>query len=155
MSDVHFTDEGIAKIGGAIKDFNIALRPGHVSKEPQVFAEIRGGKFISHNYGHGGLGYCLCFGTAVRSLENFIEITKNAPKDGEIINVGAGVIGLVTAILLHHNGYTNLKVITKDEDQSNIASNKAGALIFICHDEVARTEEAFKNFVRDFRETCF
>src|SRR3954454_24292105 len=60
-----------------------------------VRAEKLGDKLVVHNYGHGGAGITLSWGTAQLAVE---EGAKSAERDCAVI--GCGVIGLSTARLL-------------------------------------------------------
>src|SRR5262245_42488742 len=65
-----------------------------------VRGEKRGEKTIIHNYGHGGAGITLSWGTAQLAVE---EGAKSEARDCAVL--GCGVIGLSTARLLQLRGY--------------------------------------------------
>src|SRR5689334_6011287 len=65
-----------------------------------VRGEKRGEKTIVHNYGHGGAGITLSWGTAQLAVE---EGTKSEARDCAVL--GCGVVGLSTARLLQLRGY--------------------------------------------------
>lgn len=142
MNNVLYNENGYVVEGGDVQKLCLAYRPGHTSCEPQVFAETLGQKIISHNYGHAGLGYCLGFGTSRRAVDNMLEKCGELKKDEEIAIIGAGVIGMLTALELHKRGFTNIKLFSKDDDMNGTASMRAGALIFICFNEISKDEEA-------------
>src|SRR5207249_1748378 len=60
-----------------------------------VRAEKLGGKIVIHNYGHGGAGITLSWGTAHLAVE---EVAKTAVPSCAVI--GCGAVGLATARLL-------------------------------------------------------
>lgn len=66
---------------------------------PRLEAEAVGGKMIVHNYGHGGSGWSLSWGCAR-------EAAALALTDGpnRVAVVGAGVIGMTTALRLAESG---------------------------------------------------
>ena len=73
-----------------------------------VRGEKRGEKTIVHNYGHGGAGITLSWGTAQLAVE---EGAKAEARDCAV--VGCGVVGLSTARLLQLRGY-NPTIYAKD-----------------------------------------
>ncbi len=74
------------------------LRRGCVRIERETIA----GKQVIHNYGHGGAGWTLAPGSAEIACELAAEA---APRGSEIAVIGAGVIGLTTAIRLRRAGF--------------------------------------------------
>lgn len=85
--------------------------------------EQLGSKKIIHNYGHGGCGVTISFGTA-QIIADFVE--QNANKGDRIAVLGAGVVGLTTALELLSRGY---KVrIYSDKVAHETTSSIAGAL---------------------------
>lgn len=73
-----------------------------------VRGEKRGEKTIVHNYGHGGAGITLSWGTAQLAVE---EGAKSESRDCAVL--GCGVIGLSTARMLQLRGY-NPVIYAKD-----------------------------------------
>ena len=84
-----------------------------------VRGEKRGEKTIIHNYGHGGAGITLSWGTAQLAVE---EGAKSEPRDCAVL--GCGVVGLSTARLLQLRGYN--PVIYAKEMPPLTTSNVAG-----------------------------
>lgn len=78
----------------------VGLRP-YRNAGFRLDAERLDGKQLIHLYGHGGGGITLSWGTANLAVG---LITGNPPP-GPVAVIGAGVIGLTTAILLQRLGY--------------------------------------------------
>ena len=97
----------------------VGLRPyrpdGFVVRNERV-----GEKILVHDYGHGGSGMTLCWGTAQMAIES---VLYNLGKDAAVI--GAGVIGLATGRLLQRRG---LKVtIYAEKETPDTTSDVSGA----------------------------
>src|SRR6476620_5572902 len=58
-----------------------------------------GEKILVHDYGHGGSGMTLCWGTAQMAIES---VLYNLGREAAVI--GCGVIGLATGRLLQRRG---------------------------------------------------
>jgi D-amino-acid oxidase len=86
-----------------------------------VRAEKLGDKLVVHNYGHGGAGITLSWGTAQLAVE---EGTKSESRACAVI--GCGVVGLSTARLLQERGYQ--PTIYAREMPPSVTSNVAGGL---------------------------
>ncbi len=78
----------------------VGLRPFRNSGF-RLEAERLDGKQLIHNYGHGGGGMTLSWGSANLA----VSMISDNPPPGPVAVIGAGVIGLTTAILLQRLGY--------------------------------------------------
>lgn len=95
----------------------VGLRPFRKTG-PRVEKQSLGSKTIVHNYGHGGSGWSLSWGTALIASE-LVEQTK----EKKIGVMGCGVVGLSTARTLQQKGY-EVTIYTKDS-YPNITSAMA------------------------------
>jgi len=96
--------------------------------------ERMGEKLLIHNYGHGGCGITLCWGTAKLAVD--IALGQSNRKAAVL---GCGVVGLATARLLQDHGF-EVTIYTRDLPP-NTTSNIAGGLWgpFTIADEDRRT----------------
>ena len=79
-----------------------------------------GEKIVVHDYGHGGSGMTLCWGTAQMAIES---VLYNLGTEAAVI--GGGVIGLATGRLLQRRG---VKVtIYTEQETPNTTSDVSGA----------------------------
>lgn len=78
----------------------VGLRPFRNSGF-RLESERLDGKQLIHNYGHGGGGITLSWGTANLA----VGMMADNPPPGPVAVIGAGVIGLTTAVLLQRIGY--------------------------------------------------
>src|ERR1017187_5047457 len=74
-----------------------------------VRGEKLGDKLVVHNYGHGGAGLSLSWGTAHLAVN---EGMKSGLRDCAVI--GCGVVGLATARVLQERGFQPA-IYTKDQ----------------------------------------
>ena len=69
----------------------------------QLGGKQLGSKLLIHNYGHGGSGWSLSWGSAARVLQLLRESARVDPL-GDIAVIGCGAMGLTTAVTLQRAG---------------------------------------------------
>ena len=112
----HFTPVNVAR--DRVIRTVVGLRPFRPSGFV-VRAESLGDKLLVHNYGHGGGGVTLSWGTAKLAA----DLISESGRTGAAAVIGCGVIGLASARTLQRRGF-DVTIYTKDmppETTSNIA----------------------------------
>jgi len=79
-------------------DITVCLRPFR-AQGPRIEAETIGDALVVHNYGHGGSGWSLSWGSGTLAVR---KAMANSPR--EVAVVGCGAIGLSSAILAQEAG---------------------------------------------------
>jgi D-amino-acid oxidase len=79
-------------------DITVCLRPFR-AQGPRIEAERIGDTLVVHNYGHGGSGWSLSWGSATVAIQKALV---NSP--AQIAVVGCGAIGLTSAIMAQRAG---------------------------------------------------
>ena len=125
-------------------------RPGGFVVDAQRF----GNKLLVHNYGHGGAGVTLSWGTASQAvdlLRDFL-IARKARRPTRFAVLGCGVSGLSTALLLqrrYQSGPGTVTIYAKDLPPDT-TSNIAGAW----WSPTSVYEDATSKFRKQFRQAC-
>lgn len=106
----------------------VAYRPMRKGS-PALTLELHGDKIILNNYGHGGSGWSLAPGSAdfVANLLEHNQLGIAVNHEDAIVVLGAGTIGMFTALELINRGYTNITIIAEEYD--NLTSHVAGGLL--------------------------
>ena len=107
-----------------------------------VRSETLGDTVVIHNYGHGGGGITLSWGTAKLA----VDLVPPGHR-GSVAVIGCGAVGLATARLLQERGYA-VTIYAKDLPP-NTTSNVAGGqwFPFFVFDDARRTPEFMAQFL--------
>lgn len=98
----------------------VGLRPFRPSGFRVEAEDLGGGRRLVHNYGHGGGGVTMSWGTAWLAVE---ELLGEGPPPARAAVLGSGAVGLATARLLQRRG-VEVTIYTKDlppRTTSNVA----------------------------------
>lgn len=96
---------------------------------PEISVEKIGNKLVAHSYGYGGSGWTLGPGAAKHTVGLLQDaMRKNGlSQETPVAVVGAGAIGLFSALELVEQGYKNITIIA--ESFENLTSHNAGGLL--------------------------
>lgn len=161
---VKYDNDGNIIFGtGYLKEPVVCLRPGHKSGLPQIYAEEKNGKIISHNYAHSGVGYAILFGSVEKAIENFQKLRFELGEKGrsifydqEITIIGLGCVGLVTALTLYFRGFKNIRLV--GEKFLKTPSFGAGGLIdfslstIFTQEQIASMNELFRYSFSEYQQ---
>jgi D-amino-acid oxidase len=134
----------------------VGLRP-YRSEGFVVEAERLGQKHLVHNYGHGGAGVTLSWGTsslAVDLARDFLQTRRSRSTNRRFAVLGCGVMGLSTARLLQQrfqDGPGTVTIYAKDLPPDT-TSNIAGALWYPTSS--FDPQEVTARFSEQFRLAC-
>jgi D-amino-acid oxidase len=81
-----------------IIDIAVCLRPFRPAG-PRVETERLGDVLVVHNYGHGGSGWSLSWGSSARAVRMAMQTSP-----AEVAVIGCGALGLTSAILAQRAG---------------------------------------------------
>lgn len=114
----------------------VGLRPFRASG-PRLDVEQLGNKTIVHNYGHGGSGWSLSWGTGNIARKNVL-----ATGEKKIAVLGCGTVGIATSRLLQESG-CEVTIYTKDVPPnitSNLATGTWSPASRVCDKKIAKPE---------------
>jgi hypothetical protein len=132
-----------------ITRISVCTRPFR-AQGPRLDVETLGSKLIVHNYGHGGSGWSLSWGSSSIAVQKAI-----ASGERDIAVIGCGAMGLTSALLLQRAG-ARVTIYAKDLPP-NVRSSLASGLWTpdsrICLEENATP--AFKQLWEQMARTSF
>ena len=86
-----------------LEKITVCTRPFRAAG-PRVEAETLGPKLLVHNYGHGGSGWSLSWGSAEQAIELAFASRGTSPAGRAVAVIGCGALGLTLATLLQRAG---------------------------------------------------
>lgn len=107
--------------------------------------ETLSGKFIVHNYGHGGAGITLSWGCAAK-VRDIVKSHLAGSHDKNVAVLGAGVMGMTAATLLLDLGLT--VTIYSDRKPAETTSAKAGGQWAVSVVEFQGKEQELKGIIK-------
>jgi hypothetical protein len=132
-----------------ITRISVCTRPFR-AQGPRLDTEMQGTKLIVHNYGHGGSGWSLSWGSSSIAVQKAM-----ASGERDIAVIGCGAMGLTSALLLQRAG-ARVTIYAKDLPP-NVRSSLASGLWTpdsrICLEENATP--AFKQLWEQMARTSF
>ncbi len=105
-----------------IAQITVCLRPFR-PQGPRVEPERVGDKLVIHNYGHGGSGWSLSWGSAAHVLQ---KIADAGGIPGDVAVIGCGALGLTAAITAQRAGM-RVVIYTKDRPPYVRSSRATGS----------------------------
>ncbi len=84
-----------------IINISVCTRPFR-AQGPRLEAQRLAGKTVVHNYGHGGSGWSLSWGSAHLAVQ--MALATLAPRDSPVAVIGCGAIGLTSALVAQRAG---------------------------------------------------
>jgi hypothetical protein len=118
---------------GIVKDCYMCIRPGNKTNVPKVYCEtLNDGRLLTHNYGHGGIGWSTLWGSIIKSIDFAEEkLFKNgsdwSSKKIAIIGGGANGLGTVLNLIARGADPKNIEVFT--EKTEDTTSYRSGAIL--------------------------
>ncbi|KAF0092913.1 MAG: FAD dependent oxidoreductase [Puniceicoccaceae bacterium 5H] len=124
----------------------VGLRPFRRTG-PNLTVESLGDKVLVHNYGHGGSGWSLSWGSSRQAVDNALTNGKGGP----VAVIGCGALGMTSALLLQRAG-RQVTIYTKDR-HPNITSSVATG-VWSPDSRICLKSEAPAGFADWWEKTC-
>ena len=118
---------------------NVCTRPFR-AMGPRIEAERLGAKTVVHNYGHGGSGWSLSWGSAAIAVQ-----LAQATRERRIAVIGCGAIGLTTALVAQRAGL-RVRIYAKERPPEVRSFNATG--VWSPDSRICTAEHATPEFER-------
>jgi hypothetical protein len=92
---------------------------------PRIEAERIGDKLVVHNYGHGGAGWSLSWGSGKVALD--LALAGRDPSQTDVAVIGCGALGITAAILAQRAGAKSVAIYAKDLPNATRSFNATGS----------------------------
>ena len=103
----------------------VCLRPFRAAG-PRIEAERFGDQLVVHNYGHGGSGWSLSWGSATIAIDLAFSAQGISPAGRSVAVIGSGALGLTTATLLQRAG-AHVTLYAKDRPADSRSFRATGS----------------------------
>jgi glycine/D-amino acid oxidase-like deaminating enzyme len=113
---------------------------------PRLEAEKFGAKTVVHNYGHGGSGWSLSWGSGAIAVEKAM-----ATGERDLAVIGCGALGLTSALLLQRAG-ARVTIYAKDLPPNVRSSNASG--VWTPDSRICFEENATPAFKKQWEFMC-
>jgi D-amino-acid oxidase len=123
----------------------VCLRPFRAAG-PRLDVERVGDKTVVHNYGHGGSGWSLSWGSSSIAVEKAM-----ATGERDVAVIGCGALGLTSAILLQRAG-AKVTIYAKDRPPDVRSSRATGS--FTPDSRIALTNSVSPDFPALWEKMC-
>jgi len=118
-------------------DVTVCLRPFRAAG-PRIETERVGDKLVVHNYGHGGSGWSLSWGSGTVAVQMAMQSSP-----AEIAVIGCGALGLTAAILAQRAG-AKVTIYARDLVSDTRSARATGS--FTPDSRIALTDKAAPGF---------
>ncbi len=92
---------------------------------PRIEAERVGDKLVVHNYGHGGSGWSLSWGSGTLAVD--LALAGRDPSTTEVAVVGCGALGLTSAIVAQRAGARSVTIYARDRPSETRSFRATGS----------------------------
>lgn len=123
----------------------VCLRPFRAAG-PRLDVERVGEKTVVHNYGHGGSGWSLSWGSSAIAVEKAMNLGER-----DVAVIGCGALGLTSAILLQRAG-ARVTIYAKERPPEVRSARATGS--WTPDSRVALTSAAGPNFPAFWEKMC-
>ncbi|WP_213804026.1 FAD-dependent oxidoreductase [Granulicella sp. dw_53] len=120
----------------------VCLRPFR-AEGPRLDVERVGDAVVVHNYGHGGSGWSLSWGSSTIAVRKAMEAVATAGGSKDVAVIGAGALGLTSASLLQRAG---AKVTIYAKEQAPFVRSSRATGSWTPDSRVALTAKAAPGF---------